>query len=122
MNNNTEIEVINLLVNLTVQNKIHWVNCKPSSYITQGNNSIITPYFKTTINESDIFAVYLEKFKKYIDEDIYYWDQIITLVKLNRSEEIIWTFKSTSAVDDLFTKVSYSIANIDDTYNRLKNL
>ncbi|WP_064365982.1 hypothetical protein [Pantoea ananatis] len=108
------------IIRKTVQGEIKWEVNEPSTNFEVGVEDII-PLIYTAKYKDKIMAVFCRRFRYYLDEDEYHWEEKNCFAFLNDSKDkIIWEVSDRRPVlNDLYATVTEKAAGIDEMLESL---
>jgi hypothetical protein len=112
------IKAIAKLIQLTQDGDLKWSINKNTKQITEGTNNIIDVVY-TAHEENEHLRLYEMKFKNWLEEDTFEWDNQAFLEIIDELGNAIWTFPSNRTLWDLLEAVRYQTSGVDDFINRL---
>ena len=116
MNDPRVSNLVARLIEETVRGRVVWhVNDVPRS-ITSGSDNIFTLFVETIFRDIR-FAMYEMRFRKYTDEDEYYWCETVFLSVLDDDDRVLWPIQESAEINELFADVRRKVAGIDQLLN-----
>lgn len=105
----------------TIKNEIKWDSVTAPLNFNKGSEDII-PLIYTCRYKEKILALYIRKYKYFVEEHEFYWSEKLCLAILNEDYQIVWeTNEQGQPIRDLYLAVTEQAAGVDDLLDDLLN-